>query len=86
MPTTPSAGTGTLIEHDGSSVRILIANTRHYRRGGDSTYTFALAEALRSANHEVGFFAMAGSRNEPDPNEDLFVSHIDFRDLNRVRV
>ncbi len=64
-------------------MRILIANTRHYRRGGDSTYTFALADALRSANHEVGFFAMAGSRNEPDPNDDLFVSYIDFRELNR---
>jgi glycosyltransferase involved in cell wall biosynthesis len=64
-------------------VRILLANTRHYRHGGDSTYTFALAEALRSAGHTVGFFAMAGEQNEPDPNEDLFVSYIDFRELNR---
>jgi len=64
-------------------MRILLANTRHYRQGGDSTYTFGLAEALRGAGHEVGFFAMAGSRNEPDPNEDLFVSYIDFRELNR---
>ena len=66
-------------------MRILIANTRHFPRGGDSTYTFALAEALRSASHEVGFFAMAGSRNEPDPNEDLFVSYIDFREMNRQK-
>ena len=64
-------------------MRVLIANTRHYRQGGDSTYTFALAEALRGAGHAVGFFAMAGTRNEPDPNEDLFVSYIDFRELNR---
>ena len=48
-------------------MRVLIANTRHYRQGGDSTYTFALAEALRGAGHAVGFFAMAGKRNEPDP-------------------
>jgi glycosyltransferase involved in cell wall biosynthesis len=66
-------------------VRVLLANTRHYRHGGDSTYTFALADGLRSAGHDVGFFAMAGSRNEPDPNEDLFVSHIDFRELNRQK-
>jgi glycosyltransferase involved in cell wall biosynthesis len=66
-------------------MRILIANTRHYRRGGDSTYTFGLAEALRSADHEVGFFAMAGGQNEPDPNQDLFVSYIDFRELNRKK-
>jgi hypothetical protein len=57
-------------------VRILLANTRHHRHGGDSTYTFALAEALRSAGHTIGFFAMAGEQNEPDPNEDLFVSYI----------
>jgi glycosyltransferase involved in cell wall biosynthesis len=66
-------------------MRILIANTRHFRRGGDSTYTFGLAEALRGAGHEVGFFAMAGDSNEPDPNEDLFVSYIDFRALNRQK-
>ena len=64
-------------------MRILLANTRHYRHGGDSTYTFALADALRDEGHVVGFFAMAGERNVPDPNEDLFVSYIDFRELNR---
>jgi len=64
-------------------MRILIANTRHFKQGGDSTYTFGLADALRAAGHEVGFFAMAGDRNEPDPNSDLFVSHIDFRELNQ---
>jgi glycosyltransferase involved in cell wall biosynthesis len=66
-------------------VRILLANTRHFRRGGDSTYTFGLADALRGADHEVGFIAMAGPHNEPDPNADLFVSHVDFRELNRKK-
>ena len=66
-------------------MRILIANTRHFKQGGDSTYTFGLADALRSAGHEVGFFAMAGERNEPDPNQDLFVSYIDFRELNQKK-
>jgi glycosyltransferase involved in cell wall biosynthesis len=66
-------------------MRILIANTRHFKQGGDSTYTFGLAEALRGAGHEVGFFAMAGDRNEPDPNADLFVSYIDFKALNQKK-
>ena len=66
-------------------MRILIANTRHFKQGGDSTYTFGLADALRGAGHEVGFFAMAGERNEPDPNSDLFVSYVDFRELNQKK-
>jgi glycosyltransferase involved in cell wall biosynthesis len=66
-------------------MRILIANTRHYRQGGDSTYAFGLADALRGAGHDVAFFAMAGERNERDPNEDLFVSYIDFRELNKKK-
>jgi len=64
-------------------MRILLANTRHFREGGDSTYTLNLADLLRSKGHQVAFFAMQESRNLPDPNADLFVSHIDFRELNR---
>jgi glycosyltransferase involved in cell wall biosynthesis len=64
-------------------VRIVLVNTRHFRGGGDSTYTFNLADLLRSKGHEVAFFAMQDPANLPDPNEDLFVSPIDFRRLNR---
>jgi glycosyltransferase involved in cell wall biosynthesis len=64
-------------------MRIVLVNTRHFRGGGDSTYTFNLAELLQSKGHEVAFFAMQDPRNLPDPNADLFVSHIDFRDLNK---
>ena len=64
-------------------MRILIANTRHFIHGGDSTYTFALAKVLRDAGHTVAFFAMEDERNVPDPNADLFVSHIDFREQNQ---
>jgi glycosyltransferase involved in cell wall biosynthesis len=66
-------------------MKILLVNTRHFRGGGDSTYTFNLADLLRSQGHEVAFFAMQDSRNLPDPNADLFVGHIDFRELNRHR-
>ena len=64
-------------------LRVLLANTYHFRGGGDSTYTFNLAELLRSRGHEVAFFAMQDRRNIGDPNSDLFVTQIDFRELNR---
>ena len=64
-------------------MRILLVNTHHFRGGGDSTYTFNLADLLRSQGHEVAFFAMQDARNLPDANADLFVSNIDFREANR---
>ncbi len=63
--------------------KILLVNTCHFKGGGDSTYTFSLAELLRHKGQQVSFFAMQDQRNLPDPNEDLFVSPIDFRTLNR---
>jgi glycosyltransferase involved in cell wall biosynthesis len=63
-------------------MNILIANTRHFYGGGDSTYTFNLARLLRSRGHRVAFYAMQGTENLPDDNSDLFVSHIDFKELN----
>jgi len=64
-------------------LRILLINTRHYLGGGDSTYTFNLADLLRSKGHTVAFFAMQDERNIFDPNADLFVSYIDFKELNK---
>jgi len=65
------------------SLKILLVNTRHFYGGGDSTYTFNLADLLSSHGHEIAFFAMQDNRNLPDPNADLFVSQIEFRDLNQ---
>ena len=62
-------------------MKILLVNTNHYRGGGDSTYTFNLAELLRSKGHEIAFFAMKNERNEADPNQDFFVEDIDFREM-----
>jgi glycosyltransferase involved in cell wall biosynthesis len=66
-----------------NSLKILLVNTRHFYGGGDSTYTFNLAELLSSRGHGIAFFAMQDKRNLPDPNADLFVSTIDFRELNQ---
>ena len=63
-------------------MKILIVNTRHFHGGGDSTYSFNLAEMLKNKGHEIAFFAMQDAKNLPDPNADLFVSHIDFKELN----
>jgi glycosyltransferase involved in cell wall biosynthesis len=63
-------------------MKILIVNTRHYLGGGDSTYSFNLCDMLRLNGHEVYFMAMQDKHNLPDPNSDLFVNHIDFRELN----
>lgn len=64
-------------------MKIMLVNTRHFLGGGDATYTFNLAGLLRQHGHTVSFFAMQDQRNVPDPNEDLFVSNIDFRAENR---
>ena len=66
-------------------MKILLVNTRHFRGGGDSTYTLNLADLLREAGHEVDFFAMEHEKSLPDPNADLFVSHIDFKELNKKK-
>lgn len=66
-------------------MKILIANTRFYPGGGDISYVLNLADLLRAHGHQVAFFAMQDERNLPDPNSDLFVSHIDFREINRKK-
>jgi len=66
-------------------VKILFVHTRHYASGGDSTYSFGLSSLLKKAGHHVSFFAMRAAGNLPDPNTDLFVSHIDFKALNQKK-
>jgi glycosyltransferase involved in cell wall biosynthesis len=66
-------------------MKILMVNTRHFYGGGDSTYTFNLANLLSNHGHEIAFFAMQDPRNLPDPNDYLFVSPIDFRELNQQK-
>jgi hypothetical protein len=39
-------------------MKILIVQTYYYRRGGDATYGFSLADLLRQLGHEVFFFSM----------------------------
>ncbi len=59
-------------------MRVLLVNKFHWRKGGSETYHFALAEGLRAAGHEVGFFAMEDPRNEPCAQARYFVPASDY--------
>lgn len=61
-------------------MRICLVNTYHYRRGGDSTYTFDLADLLRARGHEVCHFAMKHRYNADCPESDYFVDYVDYRE------
>lgn len=66
-------------------MRICLVNTYHYRRGGDCTYTFDLADLLRSKGHEVTHFAMKHPDNIDSEFSQYFVDHIDFGEAFRTR-
>ncbi len=61
-------------------MKIGIVNTYHYRRGGDSTYTFDLADLLRARGHEVFHFAMKHRYNVKCAEEEFFVDYVDYRE------
>ncbi|HER43132.1 MAG TPA: hypothetical protein ENO08_01580, partial [Candidatus Eisenbacteria bacterium] len=59
-------------------MRILQIQTYHFHRGGDSTYMFNLSGLLEKRGHEVVHFAMRHPENLPSPDDEYFVSEIDF--------
>lgn len=59
-------------------MRICLVNTYHYRRGGDSTYTFDLASLLKSRGDEVVHFAMRHPDNIRSEFEPYFAGHVDY--------
>jgi glycosyltransferase involved in cell wall biosynthesis len=61
-------------------LRICLVNTYHYRRGGASTYTFDVADLLRSRGHEVFHFAMKHRHNAACPEDGFFVDYVDYRE------
>lgn len=66
-------------------MRVLIVSPYHFPGDGVATYAFNLSELLKRNGHETAFFAMQDDRNIPDPNSDLFVSHIDYVEMNRKK-
>lgn len=59
-------------------MKVLLVNKYHYVRGGSETYYFGLAQLLRSAGHQVIFFAMQDAKNLPCEQSEFFVSNVDF--------
>jgi glycosyltransferase involved in cell wall biosynthesis len=66
-------------------LKVCLVNTFHYRRGGDCTYTFDLADLLRSRGHEVIHFAMKHAANVPSEYSRFFADNIDFGEAFRSR-
>lgn len=62
-------------------MRVLMVQTFHYYRGGDSTYMFNLTGLLESRGHEVIPFAMKHPQNLPSDYSEYFSSEIDFPKL-----
>ena len=62
----------------GCAVRILLANKFYYRRGGDCVYSIELENLLKSAGHEVAFFAMDYPENLPSPWKPFWPGEIAF--------
>ncbi|MCK4539373.1 MAG: glycosyltransferase family 1 protein, partial [Candidatus Krumholzibacteria bacterium] len=59
-------------------MRILMVQTYHYYRGGDSTCMFNLTRLLEQEGHEVVPFAMQHPQNLASPYSEYFSSEIDF--------
>lgn len=64
-------------------MRVLIVSGFHFPGDGVATYAFNLSALLQSHGHEIAFFAMQDERNIPNANSDLFVSHINYNELNK---
>lgn len=60
-------------------MRILQANSFHYRRGGDSVQFLELADALGERGHDVGMFSMHHSGNLPSRWSPYWVANVEYR-------
>lgn len=61
------------------AVRILLASSFSYPRGGDTVQFLAMADRLRDRGHDVAVFSMRHPRNEPSPWEPYWVDNVEYR-------
>jgi glycosyltransferase involved in cell wall biosynthesis len=64
-------------------MRILMANTYHYLRGGDSAYALGISSALEEEGHEIIPFAMQGDANLPSDASTYFTPELDYPALQK---
>jgi glycosyltransferase involved in cell wall biosynthesis len=69
-------------------MRVIMANTFHHRRGGDSTYALSLTQLLESDGHQVIPLAMRHPDNLPSRWDRWFIPWVDYRQhqANRQRL
>ena len=63
------------------SVRVLLVNKFHYRKGGAETYYLEIGEALERMGHEVAYFSMRHPQNLPCAYERYFVTQREYNDV-----
>ena len=70
---------------DDWSMRILVVNSHHYRRGGDSGHFLDHVAALEGRGHEVAVFCMHHEQNLPSVWSEYWAPYIEYRDALPVR-
>jgi glycosyltransferase involved in cell wall biosynthesis len=60
-------------------MRIVVASSFHYFRGGDSAQFLALVDELERQGHEVALFAMHHPQNLPSPWSRYWVPYFEYR-------
>ena len=60
-------------------MRVLLASSFHYRRGGDSGQFLDLASQLESAGHEVAVFSMDHPQNLASPWRPYWLRYVEYR-------
>ena len=64
---------------DDSAMRILVVNSHHYRRGGDSGQFLDHIAALEGRGHEVAAFCMHHEQNLPSVWSQYWAPHVEYR-------
>lgn len=67
-------------------MNILMVNKFLYPKGGTETYCFELADYFKQMGHSVQFFGMAHENNIVGNDMDLYVSNVDFKDINIKKI
>ena len=60
-------------------MRIVVANSFHYRRGGDSNQFLDLIAELERRGHDVAVFSMRHPKNLPSCWSEYWVPHVEYR-------
>jgi glycosyltransferase involved in cell wall biosynthesis len=80
------SGPGSVISNQSSvkSMKILLINNCHYRRGGADVVYLNTGDLLESRGHDVAYFSTKSQYNYPSPYSDFFIRDIDALKLNFV--